>query len=210
MPVQQQQIADFLASHGGPFYELQARLRPLRADSLKVRSRAVIFVAVAWGVPLVLGLPASLSLREGQGSYLLDPGVWARFFIAIAAFVLAEEQVERGLRVKLAQFLMAPLLTPESTAPAAVAVSLALKERDSRFAEVVTLILAAGAAVFSFSTLKSGDVSSWAITHLVDGSRFTAAGWWSVCVSFRYVSFSSFAGCGGILSGPGCCAESQS
>ena len=186
-PAQDGRIADFLASHGGPFYELQARLRLLRADALKVRSRAVLFVAVAWAVPLVLGLPASLTLR--QGSYLADLTVWARFFIAIAAFVLAEEQVERGLRVKLAQFLRAPLLAPASTASAAAAVSLALKQRDSRLAETIALILAAGAAVFSFTTLRSDDASSWAIVQSVDGNRLTAAGWWSVCISLPLCVF---------------------
>lgn len=186
-PVQEKQLADFLASHGGPFYELQARLRLLSADALKVRSRAVVFVAVAWGMPFVLGLPASLSFREG--SYLADLSVWARFFIAIAAFVLAEEQVERGLRTRLAQFLRAPLLAPESTAPAAAVVSLALKDRDSRLAEVVILVLAAGAALFSFSTLQSGDASSWAVVQSVDGNRLTAAGWWSVCISLPLCVF---------------------
>jgi hypothetical protein len=186
-PVREKQIADFLASHGGPFYELQARLRLLSADALKVRSRAVVFVAVAWAVPFVLGLPTSLSLREG--SFLTDLGVWARFFVAIAAFVLAEEQVERRLRVKLAQFLRAPLLAPESTAPAAAAVVLALKERDSRLAETIILVLAGGAALFSFFTLKSGDASSWASVHTVDGNMLTASGWWSVCISLPLCIF---------------------
>ncbi len=33
--VEEKQIADFLASHGGSFYELQARLRLLSADGTR-------------------------------------------------------------------------------------------------------------------------------------------------------------------------------
>jgi hypothetical protein len=192
--VQETEVADFLASHGGPFYELQARLQLLHADSLRVRSRALIFVAIAWGMTFLLALPASLSLRGGQDSYLLDLSTWARFFIAIAAFVLAERQVERGLRVKLQQFLKAPLLAPGSQETAAVAVSAALRERDSRLAELISLVLALAAGAGSYATLKSADASSWAAMYGADGVRLTAAGWWSVCISMPLCFFLLFRG----------------
>lgn len=185
--LQPKPFAEFLASHGGPFYELQARLHLLHAQSLKVRSRAVLFVALAWGMPLVLGLPDSLSLRDG--SYITDLSAWARFFIAIAAFVLAERQVERGLRFKLGQFLEAPLLTPNSISPAAEAVSAALRARDSRLAEIVSLLIALAAGAASYVALEATDTSSWAVVRGVDGIRLTAAGWWSVCVSLPLCFF---------------------
>jgi hypothetical protein len=192
--IQQTQFDDFLASHGGPFYELQARLHMLRADSLKVGSRAVIFVAVAWGMPFLLALPNSLSLRGGADAFLLDLGTWARFFVAITAFVLAERQVERGLRTKLQQFLEAPLLAPGSQHAAAMAVSVALRERDSRLAELVSLVLAGVAGITSYASLLSVDASSWAAVHGVDGVTLTAAGWWSVCVSMPLCFFLVFRG----------------
>lgn len=185
--LQPKPFAEFLASHGGPFYELQARLHLLHAQSLKVRSRAVLFVALAWGMPLVLGLPDSLSLRDG--SYITDLSAWARFFIAIAAFVLAERQVERGLRFKLGQFLEAPLLTPNSISPAAEAVSAALRARDSRLAEIVSLLIALAAGAASYVALEATDTLSWAVVRGVDGIRLTAAGWWSVCVSLPLCFF---------------------
>lgn len=206
---EQKQLADFLASHGGPFYELQARLHLLHARSPKVRSRSLIFVAVAWGMPFLLGLPDSLSLRGEEETYLTDFSAWARFFIAITAFILAEEQVERGLRTRLAQFVRAPLLAPESIEAAVAAVATALKERDSRLAEIVALILAGGAAVSSFLALHSADASSWAVKHSIDANTLTMAGWWSVCVSLPSTIFSCFAGCGGTLPGRGYCAKSQ-
>lgn len=124
-------FAEYLASHGGPFFELQARLKLLRANALQSGKRALLFVALAWGVPILLGLPASVSLDHSQGAYLTDPGVWAKFAVAIAGFVLAEQQVERGLRTKLAQFAQAPLIAPTSMPAAAHAILTALKQRLS-------------------------------------------------------------------------------
>ena len=185
-------LADFLASHGGPFYELQARLRLLHERSLRVRSRAVLFVAIAWGVPLLLGLPDSLLLRKG--SYVADLSVWARFFLAVAAFILAEEQVERGLRNRLDQFVRAPLLAPEATHVAARAVSTALKQRDSRLAEIIAALLAGLVAVGSYLTLKAAGVSSWAVSRTPETNVLTLAGWWSIWVSMPLCYFLMFRG----------------
>lgn len=182
-------IAEFLASHGGPFYELQARLKLLQANALQSGKRALIFVALAWGGPFLLGLPQSLSLDHEQGAYLADPGAWAKFFVAIAAFVLAEQQVERGLRTKLGQFARAPLIAPTSMPAAAHAVSVALKRRDSRLAELVCLALAAVAALLSFANFYTSDASFWAVQHSAEGNRITAAGWWSICVSLPLFVF---------------------
>ncbi|HEV7310889.1 hypothetical protein [Ensifer sp.] len=185
----QGKIAEYLASHGGPFFELQARLKLLRANALQSGKRALLFVALAWGVPFLLGLPDSLSLDHAQRSFLTDPGVWAKFFIAIAAFVLAEQQVERGLRIKLGQFSRAPLIAPTSMPAAAQAISTALKRRDSRLAELVCLGLAALAALLSFLNFHTSDVSFWAVQHTAEGNRITAAGWWSICVSLPFFVF---------------------
>ncbi len=164
----------------------------LHEKALKVRSRAVVFVAIAWGGPLLLGLPDSLFLQ--QGSYLTDLSVWSRFFLAVAAFVLAEEQVERGLRDKLEQFVRAPLLAPGAMPAAASSVSRALEQRDSRLAETAALILAAAAAVASYLLLKSADTSSWAVRSSADTNTITAAGLWSVWISLPLCYFLMFRG----------------
>jgi hypothetical protein len=184
-----EQIAEFLASHGGPFYELQARLKLLHENALQSGTRAALFVALAWGVPFLLGLPDSLSLDHDQHAYLTDPHVWAKFFVAIAAFVLAEQQVERGLRTKLAQVVRAPLIAPTSISTAADAVAIALRQRDSRLAELICLILALVAALFSYANLHTTQVSSWAVQHSPEGNAVTAAGWWSICVSLPLFIF---------------------
>ncbi|OCP21262.1 MULTISPECIES: hypothetical protein [unclassified Ensifer] len=189
LAARQAKIAEFLASRGGPFYELQSRLRLLHENALQSGKRAILFVALAWGVPFLLGLPRSFSLDHGQGGYLTDPGVWAKFFVAVAAFVLAEQQVERGLRIKLAQLVRAPLIAPTSLPRAADTIASALRQRDSRTAEVVCLGLALAAALFSYGNLHTAQASSWAVLHGPDGNTITAAGWWTICISLPLFVF---------------------
>lgn len=182
-------IGEFLASRGGPFYELQEQLRLLNRNALRAGLRAVLFVALAWGVPFLLGLPRSFSLDRGQGAYLADLGVWARFFIGVGAFILAEQQVEPGLRTKLAQLVRAPVIAPTSLSQAGEIVSGALRQRDSRTAEFICLVLAIFASVMSYLNFHTVTASSWAVEHLPDGNRITAAGWWSICFSLPLFVF---------------------
>jgi hypothetical protein len=113
-------IGDFLIARGGPYYDLQRRLGLLREGALRAGRRAVILVGLAWGVPLVLSAIASHAIGAiATRPFLLDLGAWARFFIAIAIFVLMERLVEERLRVHLGHFVRAPLLAPGATPAAA-------------------------------------------------------------------------------------------
>lgn len=175
---------EFLASHGGPFYELQHRLKLLHEHALMSGRRAVIFIGVAWGVPLLLGLPRSLSFDMSNGlTYLADVSVWARFVIAIGAFVLAEQQVEQRLQEKLRHVVSAPIIAPSSFATAADAVNRALKQRNSGIAEIVCLLIAVGAECVVLRHQYVVEKSSWAVMASPAGNSVTLAGWWSILVS---------------------------
>lgn len=180
---------DYLASHGGPFFQLQMRLRLLKENSLRAPHRAVLFIALAWGVPFLLGLPRSFSLDHGEGAYLADLSVWSKFFIGIGAFVLAEQQVEKGLRAKLRQLFLAPIVAPSSMTRAALLVSTALRRRDLWSAELVCLILAVFASFLSYGNFHNAEASFWAVEHLPEGNRISAAGWWSICFSLPLFVF---------------------
>ena len=183
------ELGEFLASHGGPFFELQEQLKLLRQSALRAPARAALFVALAWGVPFLLGLPRSFSLDHGRGAYLADLGVWAKFFIGIGAFVLAEQQVERGLQAKLSQMVRAPIIAPASIPEAAAIVSAALRKRDSRVAELMCLLMAIFASCLSYLNFHTVGTSSWAVEHLPAGNRISAAGWWSICFSLPLFVF---------------------
>ncbi len=188
-------IGEYLASHGGPFFELQRRLGVLRDDALHAGRRAAMFVAFAWGVPLILSLIQGRAFGPANTHpYLLDFGAWARFFIATGLFLLAEQQVEEGLRGKLGQFVRAPILAPESFEAAAAAVVRALKLRDAGVAEIVCLALAIAAAIFWLFHLLDADSSSWAVQFREGAAHVTLAGWWSVICSVPIFNFLLFRG----------------
>ena len=189
------EIGEFLAAHGGPFFELQRRLGALEEDALHAGRRALIFIALAWGVPLVLSVLQGHAFGPPDtGPYLLDFSALARFFIATGLFLLAEQQVESGLRGKLAGFVRAPILAPESFAPAARAVVRSLKLRDSVAAEIVCLALAVGMAINWMFHLFAADESGWAAQVSDAGAHVTLPGWWSVAVSVPLFNFLLFRG----------------
>jgi hypothetical protein len=177
-------IGDFLIARGGPFYELQRRLGLLREDSFRAGSRALLFVGLAWGVPLVLSIVAGNAVGPyEQRPFLLDPWPWTRFFVAVGLLVLIEREVEERLRTHQRQFTLAPLLAPSAFEAAAVAVVKALRRRDSPLAESLCLALAFLASLAPlFGTHEGGSVA-WAARTSADGLALTAAGWWSLLVS---------------------------
>ena len=188
-------IGEYLASHGGPFFELQRRLGVLREDALLAGRRAVMFVALAWGVPLVLSLIAGRAFGPADAHpFLLDFGAWARFFIAIGLFILAEQQVEYGLHGKLGQLVRAPILAPGSFEAAASAVVRALRLRNSVAAEIICLGLAVAGTLARLDILMTADSSTWAVQVADDSAHMTLAGWWSVVCSAPLFYFLLFRG----------------
>ena len=181
-------IGQFHVARGGPFYTLQRQLGLLREDTFRSGGRAVLLVGLAWGVPLVLSIAAGDAIGPyAQRPYLLDPGAWARFFIALGLFILMERRVEERLRKHLAQFAQAPLLATESFEPAAEAVTKALKRRDARLAEIVCLIIAILATIAASVRMIDVETSSWMVRVSPDGNSLNVAGWW--CMAFSNTLF---------------------
>jgi hypothetical protein len=177
-------IGDFLIARGGPYYDLQQRLGLLREQALHAGRRAIILVGLAWGVPLVLSAIAGHAVGPfATRPFLLDLGAWARFFVAIAIFVLMERMVEERLRVHLRQFARAPLLAPGAMPAAAEAVIRALRRRDLWLAEVVCVVLAYAITLSGAALLLTADSSSWLVTVSPEGASLTPAGWWCALVS---------------------------
>jgi hypothetical protein len=177
-------IDEFLIAHGGPFYDLQERLGLLHERALNAGRRAAILVDLAWGVPLLLS--AFLGHAIGPAAarpFLLDLGAWARFFVAIAIFVLMERLVEERLRAHLRQFVRAPLIAPGSQPAAAEAVVRALRRRDLRLAELACVVAAYAITLGGVALFLNSAEASWLVSVGPEGARLTLAGWWCVLVS---------------------------
>ena len=184
MTAEEKRAGEFMLARGGPFYELQRLLGMLREDAFNATPRALLFVAIAWGVPLVLSIVAGSAFGSvSDGPYLYDLVVWARFFIAVGLFLLMEKKVEEQLRIYLLQFVQAPLLAPGSLDAAAAAVTRSLKLRDASTAEAACLVIALFGSLATYFRLLDHDIASWAVQVTVTGNSLTLAGWWAVFVS---------------------------
>jgi hypothetical protein len=174
----------FLIARGGPFYHLQRKARLVDATGLNPIVRAVIFVAVAWGVPLALTIATGTALGPLQARpFLLDPGAFARFFLAIGLLVLAETQIENHLREVVRQLFDGQLLAAGARTAAKSAVAKALKRRNSSLAELVCFLLAVLASWFLVTNITSDAPPSWAVAITDTGRSPTVAGWWTVIAS---------------------------
>jgi hypothetical protein len=184
------QMEDYLAARGGPFYNLQHRLKLLHKSALNAGWRALIAVAIAWGVPLLLAAISGHAFGEFQDRpFLLDLGVWARFVIAIAAFILVEPLVEVTLRRKLIQ--LKAVLAPSAIPDAAQAIASALKQRDSVIAEMICVLLAviaSGVTLWKWS-LTDAAAPVWGVTVQGDTRTLMPAAWWCVLVSSPMLYF---------------------
>ena len=92
MNSENKEIGYFFVACGGPFYELQRRLGLLREDAFHAKPRAVMLVALTWGVPLVLSLITGDAYGPfADKPFLLTAGAWAKYFIAVGLFILMEK-----------------------------------------------------------------------------------------------------------------------
>ena len=175
---------EYLSAHGGPFYELQRQLGLLRDNAFRAGPRALLFVGIAWGIPLILSIVEGHAFGSAaERPFLLDPGPAARFLIAVGLFVLMELQVEGKLKTHLDQFFRAPLIAPSSFDQAAAAISKALKRRDSRVAELVCLVVACVLTILSYPGVTQAEFGSWRVQQVEGQPYLTLAGWWCLLVS---------------------------
>lgn len=190
MTAEEKKAREFKLAHGGPFYELQRRLGLLREDAFRAGSRALLFVALAWGVPLVLSILAGNAFGSSEDHpYLLDLAVWARFFIAVGLFLFMEKRLEKQLQIYLVQFVRAPLLAPGALGTAAIAVTRALKRRDSKAAESTCLLFAALLSVVLYQRVSTLEAVTWLVQAGPVGNHLTLAGWWAIIFSNTLFAF---------------------
>ena len=180
----EQVIDEFLIARGGPFYEMQRTLGLLSERAFRALPRAIGLVGLAFGVPLVLSIIADTAFGPPDDKpFILELGIWARFVFGVGLFVLSERQVEKRLRGNLRQLGEAPLLAPSSMAPAATAVTAALKRRDYWLAELACLVFAAVVSFLVYDRFVNDTALQWAVHSTADSVRLTPAGWWVVVFS---------------------------
>lgn len=174
-------VDDFRLAVGGPFYDLQQRLGLLHGKALRVGRRTLIYVGLAFMVPLGLAVAQGVAFDIPR-PFLLDPAVWARFVIAISIFVLMDRLVDEQLRTLLRQFVRAPLIAPAALPAAAEAVNRALARKDSTLPELVCIGLALLISSGGMA-LHDGSGGSWLVIGEAGAMHWTLAAWWCAAVS---------------------------
>jgi len=183
----------FDIASGAPFNTLQARLGMIRDGQRYVMRRALLFVFIAWGVPLILcaiGGPAGA--LDAVGGYLGELPVLARFFLAIGLFVIMATQASVQLQRLLQQFSLAPILPWSSSSQASEAIQRAIRRRDSGWAELACLVGAVVVSWLLYTRLIESGEYSWAKQAGEAGAYVTAAGWWVIAISNPLFSFLLF------------------
>lgn len=184
MTVKEKPIDAFLIARGGPFYEMQRMLGLLSESAFRAVPRAIVLVALAFGVPLLLTIFAGTAFGSpADEPFIRALGVWARFFFGVGLFILSERHVEKRLRRDLQHMSNAPLLAPGSMEAAARAVTKALKRRDYWFAELVCLTLAAVVSYFVYQRFVTVTMAAWSVQTVGGTVQLTPAGWWVVVFS---------------------------
>lgn len=184
MPEERTDTKPFLIARGGPFHELQRRAGLLASDGSGTRARTAAVAAIAWLAPLGLSLMIGRAFGPLETRpFLLDPGAWARFLVGIVLLVAAESRIEAMVWKCLSALLGIPIIAPSSRTGAIAAIQRARIRRDSSFAEVVCIVLAALLSVLVVYNARGQTSSSWAVTIADGHASLTLAGWWSVIVS---------------------------
>ncbi|WP_244564531.1 hypothetical protein [Rhizobium sullae] len=153
--------------HGGPFYELMARL-----GMRKRGRRAFVLASICWMVPIFI----LLATRGGPGAvpFLHDWGAWAKFLIAPALLTLAEKPISFAIDECLAMLFRVPLVTSQSTPDARRALRDAKARTAAAFPELVCLLLAVTASAINTANFLGGGAPAWAA---YDGGLSLSGSW---------------------------------
>jgi hypothetical protein len=156
--------------HGGPFHGLMARLGMRRRAW-----RAFVFAGLSWVLPLMMILASGVSARD----FLYDWGAWAKFLLAPVLLTLAEKPIGFAIDECCSILFGIPLVATQSQHDAAQALRTARDRTESRSAETICLLIAAGASVINAASFLGGNAPSWA----ADGGDLTIAAIWCIAVS---------------------------
>jgi hypothetical protein len=182
---------DFSLILGGPLYQLFCRAHLCGNVLQLLRRRVLVLCGIAW-LPLLI-----LSVLEGNalGStvripFLLDPEVYARFFLALPLLIIAELVIHERMRTVVRQFLERDLIPDNVRAKFDAAIESALRLRNSILAEVMLIVIV---YVVDVLVIWRGhlvlDVGTWSVSFVDGQPQPTLAGWWYRCVSLPVLQF---------------------
>jgi hypothetical protein len=184
-------VYDFSLILGGPLYQLFCRAHLSGKVLELLRRRVLVLCGIAW-IPLLV-----FSVLEGNAwgravkvPFLLDPEVYARFFLALPLLIIAELVIHQRMRTVVRQFLERDLIGENMREKFDRAIASAFRLRNSVVAEVLLIAIV---YVIDVLVIWRGhmvlDVGSWSSSFVNGEPQPTGAGWWYRCVSLPVLQF---------------------
>jgi hypothetical protein len=168
------------------------RIGLIKADDPCLGRRIVCFLLITW-VPLLL-----LSLINGRAlgptpreSFLLDFAAYARFFLAIPLFFVAEIVVGPRLRTAGLHFLRASLVRQEDLPAVDAAITRVRRRREAMLPELVIIgIILCSTRYLNVETVSGVNATAtWSTAALNGGIGLTLAGIWYYFVAIPVMLF---------------------
>lgn len=180
---------DFSLVLGGPFFQLLKRVH-LTGNGLElVKLRIIVLALFAW-LPLFL-----LSMLKGQAwgdslnlPFFEDLDVHIRFLVALPLLIMAELLVHQRISIVVKEFQERNLIPESEIGKFHIAISSALRLRNSFLAEIAMVVLIYGIGYQLVWNQTAGlDSSSWYSDQALGKGNLSLAGIW-----FRYLSLPIF------------------
>jgi hypothetical protein len=180
-----------VAPSEGLAYRTALRLGFERPTARRDARTLGVLALVTWVPILLLALASGLAAGDRVEVPLLrDPSFFCRYLLALPLLVFAEVVVVTNLAVQSGYFLESGLI-PETERPRYMASEAVLRRLyNSAVAQAAILILSYS-VVLALRTIVaySPGSSTWERLGATEGSRITAAGWWSILVALPILVF---------------------
>jgi hypothetical protein len=179
-----------LLTQGGPTYRLQEALGLGGPQVSRRVVRALLLSAITF-VPLVaLAAAQGWALApDPRRSFLLDYGAYARFLLAVPAFLFAEGSVDARCALILREFVDTKLIAEGQRGAFRAAIERAVRLRDHPLPELGILLLAYLQARSALAFVVSTGHPTWWAPGIPDSSALSHAGWWYLLVSLPLYHF---------------------
>ena len=184
---------DLYFEQGGPMQRFAQRLAAKFGFGHSLLLRFLAFLALTWLPLLILSALEGRALAASpEGSFLLDFGTFARFFLGIPLLLFAESVVGPRLRGAGLRFVEGGFIRPEDYPAFDRAIARAARLRESGWAELVIVgISLVGAWCLTAETFYGGGIATWRSTSQAasDGAVLSLTGLWYHFVAVPILQF---------------------
>jgi hypothetical protein len=179
----------FLLMEGGPSYHLQQRAGLGRGKAKTTTKIAAVLPIITWLPLLILTMINGTAVGNTvELPFLKDFGAYARLFLAIPLFLMAENLIGPLIAETAEHFITSGVVGENEYPVFDRAIEDGLRLRDSVLAEILMVLLAYAFAIMFFFT-RAAHVSTWYATRADNGVTPTLAGWWLVLFCMPLLQF---------------------